>query len=138
MSEQKTAKVAEIVKTRKWDNPKGGTVYYSTLKMDNGDFGEIGKKTENAIRIGDELNYTLEPNGDYAAKIKPVFNNSGFGGGGFGGRSKQGSSASFALSYAKDLMIASMPFHQDVSVSQWVDVTVTTATKFQNWLKENE
>lgn len=135
MSETKTAKVTEILQRRKWEGPHG-TVYYYKLEMDNGEIGEIGKKKDNAIHVGESLTYTSE-DGDWGLKFKAVQENSnGFGGkGAYGSR---GSSASFSLSYSKDLMIAAMPLHPEIPVSQWVDVTITTATKFQNWLKANE
>ena len=135
MSEAKTAKVKQIVQKRKWDGPNG-TVFYYKLEMDNGEVGEIGKKKDNSIHVGETLTYTSEDS-DYGKKFKAVQQN-GFGGNGFRGGKSSGSPASFALSYAKDVMVAAMPLHPDVKVSEWVDVTISAANKFHNFLKERE
>ena len=59
----KTAKIKKILKVRKYDG-QHGTTYYFTLEMDNGDKGEIGKKNETALNVGDSLTYeTTEKNG---------------------------------------------------------------------------
>ncbi len=127
---EKTAKVTGILECRKYDG-QNGTIYYHKLELDNGEVGTIGKKKENAFKIGDSLTYTSEES-QYGLKFKAVQS------GGFGGGKSSGSPASFALSYAKDLMIASMPFHQDVKVADWVDVTIAAANKFHSFLKERE
>jgi hypothetical protein len=136
----KTAIVEDVRGIRKWEG-QNGTVYYHEIVLDNGDFGSIGKKTEDSIHIGDELTYTIElhDRGNRIKAVNPQFGggNGGANGGGFK-KSAQGSSGSFSLSYAKDLMIAAMPYHQDVTTAQWVDATLVAATKFQTWLKEQE
>lgn len=132
----KTAKVTGIAGIRPWDG-QNGTVYYHTLEMDNDEVISLGKKQENAFKVGDEITYETSETPDGKKRYKQVMPNA-FGGNGFRGGQQRGSSASFALSYAKDLMIAAMPFHQDVKTSEWVSATVTAAGKFQAWLKENE
>jgi hypothetical protein len=136
MSEQKTAKVKEILQKRKWDGPNG-TVFYYKLELDNGEIGEIGKKKDNAIHVGEPLTYTSEES-DYGLKFKAVTQN-GFSGGGFKG-GQRGSSASFALSYAKDLtcsMVAAGKT-QDLKAVQIAEATIIIACRFRDWLKENE
>lgn len=125
----KTAKVTEVNGCRRWDG-NNGTVWYHSIVLDNGDVGSIGKKQENAINVGDELTYEI--NGDRIKAVMPQGTGFGKSGG------KQGSPASFALSYAKDVMVAAMPFHPDVKVADWVDVTLAAANKFHSFLKERE
>ncbi len=131
MSEQKTAKVTGVLECRKWDGPNG-TLYFHKIELDNGEVGTIGKKKENAFNIGDSLTYTSEES-QYGLKFKAAQQGNGFGGG-----KSSGSPASFALSYAKDVMVAAMPLHPEVKVSDWVDVTLAAANKFHNFLKEHE
>jgi hypothetical protein len=129
----KTAKVSEVIQIREWrKTPQDNPIYYHVIALDNGDKGSIGKRSSGAIKEGDTLNYTID--GD---RIKEVQQN-GFGGGFRGSAGGRGSTASFSLSYAKDLVIAAMPFHQDKTVNDWVEATKMIAGKFQTWLKENE
>lgn len=127
----KTAKVTEVIQIREWPNPKGGSIFYHVIALDNGDKGSVGKKAKGAIKEGDTLNYTID--GD---KIKEAFQQNGFGG---GFKAQRGSSASFALSYAKDIAVANIaksdkPLEMDALAGK----IIATAAKFQNWLKENE
>lgn len=134
MSEQKTAKVTGILECRKWDGPKG-TIYFHKIELDNGETGSIGKKTENAFKVGDSLTYTSEES-EYGLKFKAVQN--GFGGNGFGGKSS-GSPASFALSYSKDLMCSLVAAGKtsDLKAQEIADAALVVATKFNDWLKAN-
>lgn len=125
----KTAKVTAVTGVRPYDG-KFGRVFYHQIELDNGDKGSVGKKSENAVKVGDVLNYEI--NGDNIKLIQPQQGN------GFKGGQSRGSSASFALAYAKDLMVAAMPLHPEVPVSQWVEVSLSAAKKFQGFLKENE
>ena len=128
MSEQKTAKVTDVPTIREWKSPEGRSIYYHTVVLDNGDKGSVGKKTSGAIKEGDTLNYTID--GD---KIKEVFQNNGFGG--FKG-GQRGSSASFALSYAKDLVSAG---HVKLdTIKDMTEATIAVANRFHSWLKEHE
>lgn len=128
----KTATVTEVLTVRRWDGGQNGPVFYHQIKLDNGDFGSVGKKQENAIKVGDTLNYEI--NGD---RIKEVQQN-GFRGGN-GGRSS-GSPSSFALSYSKDLMCAMVTAGKthDLKAAEIADATIIVAVKFHNWLKENQ
>lgn len=130
---EKTAKVEAVLNVREWKNPTTQQViYYHTIELDNGDKGSIGKKVSGAIKEGDSLTYTID--GD---RIKQVMTNNGFGGG-FKGGGSRGSTASFSLSYAKDIVIAAMPHHPDKTVNEWVEATKAIAGKLNTWLKENE
>jgi hypothetical protein len=136
MSEQKTARVADVIEVKSWNGPNG-TIWFHKIELDNGEIGEIGKKQENGIKVGDTLTYTAEQ-GQYGLKFKAVQAN-GFGGGGFKGGGSRGSTASFALSYAKDLAVANVnksdrPLEMDALAAKIISV----AAKFNAWLKENE
>lgn len=140
--DERTAKVRQIENIKKWDGPHG-TIWFHSIVLDNGDSGSIGKKKEFGIAIGDEITYTIEP-GQGGNKIKQVFAPPTDGDSGdstsTGGTTyqKRGSGASFALSYAKDVMIAAMPFHQDITTNQWIEATLVAAERFNAFLKEHE
>jgi hypothetical protein len=136
MSEVKTAKVTGILQCKPWNGPKG-TVYFHKIELDNGEVGEIGKKAENAFKIGDSVTYTSEQT-EYGLKFKAVQENNGFRGGNGGG--SRGSSASFALSYSKDLMCSMVAAGKtaDLKAAEIADATMVVAAKFTNWLKEHE
>lgn len=128
-----TAKVKEIVDVREWSGPNG-MVYYHKLVMDNGDQGELGKKKNNAFQPGDSLTYTIEST-QYGNKFKEVQQN-GFGG---GKQQQRGSSASFALSYAKDIAVANIAkSDKPLEMEALAGKVIATAGKFNAWLKENE
>lgn len=52
----KTWKITEILKARKWEW-KFGDVFYIPLKLDNWEQITLGKKKEDAFKIGDVVNY---------------------------------------------------------------------------------
>lgn len=132
-----TAKVKSIEGVKPFDG-RNGTIYYHKLVMDNGDVGEIGKKKNNAYQIGDEITYTIDAT-EYGNKFKEVFQGGNFGGGGGGKQATRGSSASFALSYAKDLAVANIAkSDKPLEMDALADKVIHAAGKFQTWLKENE
>lgn len=136
MSEQKTAKVLAVLSCREWQNPKGGSIWFHKVELDNGEIGEIGKKKQDAFKIGDPLAYTSEKT-EYGLKFKEVFSGNGFGG--FRGGQQRGSSASFALSYAKDIAVANISkSDKPIEMEALAGKVIATAAKFQAWLKENE
>ena len=100
----KTDKVQSILGVKPFES-QHGTIWYHSLEMESGLVGEIGKKKENAFRVGDSLTFTVEET-SFGKKFKEVKE---FGGGGFAGGGKQGSAGSarsFALSYSKDVEVA--------------------------------
>lgn len=60
----KTSKILEIMKINPRDG-KNGTIYYITLKLENGETISLGKKKENAFAVGQEISYieTVDANG---------------------------------------------------------------------------
>lgn len=128
----KTAKVTEVLDVKEWNGPNG-TVFYHKIRLDNGDAGTIGKKTSGSVKAGDTLNYEITET-EHGNKIKTVQDNN------FGGKGFRASNASFALSYAKDLMVAQIAAGKtaDLLTPAIIDATLIAAGRFQSWLKEHE
>lgn len=144
----KTGRVVEVIPARSWDGPHG-TVYYSKIQFDNGDVGEIGKKSENAVRIGDVITYTIDA-GQYGNKIKEVRDNNGggspaSGNGNGGGRSWPTEAEkwpSFSLAYAKDTVVGMLSTGNEklkgMSSEQVAQATIAIADKYLDWLKSHQ
>jgi hypothetical protein len=132
MSEQKTAKVEDVIQIREWTNPTSQQViYYHVIALDNGDKGSVGKKSRDAVKVGDTLTYTID--GD---KIKEVFQGNGFRG---GFKAPSGSPASFALSYAKDIAVANInKSEKQLEMDALADKVISAATKFHSWLEAHK
>lgn len=104
----KTAKIVGITGTKERTGPNG-TVHYISVEMDNGDKGTIGKKSKDALSVGDELTYELvekEFNGNITYNIKEVKENTFQKKSGGYTRNYKADFISFAMSYAKDLAVA--------------------------------
>ena len=63
----KTSTVKEITKVNEWDWPHG-KVFYINMKMENWDTISLGKKTEDAFKVWDTINW--EDYSDASWKIK--------------------------------------------------------------------
>ena len=63
----KTSTVKEITKVNEWDWPHG-KVFYINMKMENWDTISLGKKTEDAFKVGDSISW--EDYSDASWKIK--------------------------------------------------------------------
>lgn len=138
MSEIKTSKITDITGTRKWEGDKG-TVWYFDLVMENGDVGSIGKKSQDALKIGQELRYTSELGKNGRLNFREYRENNGFSGrGGFGGRSM--STQAMALAYAKDLVVAQIEAGKtgELKTDKLADVAMAVADKFNTWIKDHE
>lgn len=69
----KTAKVTEITKVNEWKWPNG-IIYYINMKLDNNEEISLWKKSKEAFKIGDTVNYEMvEENGK--TKYKEVKEN---------------------------------------------------------------
>jgi hypothetical protein len=122
----KTATITEIEAVKPWES-KYGTMYGFDIVLDNGDEGQVNKKSSDALKVGDTITYNITPS-DYGNKIKEVFENRG----GKTSRGFNGSKASFALSYAKDIAVASIAASGNVPANTTKQVT-DTAEKFYQW-----
>lgn len=63
----KTSTVKEITKVNEWDWPHG-KVFYINMKMENWDTISLGKKAEDAFKVGDSISW--EDYSDASWKIK--------------------------------------------------------------------
>lgn len=133
MSQETTAKVVELLNKRKWDGPNG-TIYYQTVKMDNGDVGSIGKKKEDHFRVGDSITYTKEQRGEYT-DFKEVRSNN-FSGAGGGSRAASGkSNAQLALECATSVFLERNKINaSQAPASEIADGITVLAEKFHTWL----
>ena len=52
----KTSIIKEITNVNGWDSPNW-KVYYHNMVMENGETISLGKKTENAFKVGDTVNW---------------------------------------------------------------------------------
>ncbi len=133
---EKTSKITRTVFKNEWNNPKGGSVFYHDIELENGDKGSIGSKEKEPAKLnpGSELTYTLE-----AGKIKAVNpNQNGFSGGG-GMKKVPANNASFAMAYAKDVLIASWTSQSAMSTVAVpmisTDEMLKLADKMFNWME---
>lgn len=89
MAQYKITKVS-VEEPRKWDNPKGGTIFYIKTLLEGHDRPvSIGKKSPDALKVGDTVYGTINPDPEHPEdkfKADPPQ----FGGGqtSFGGSSK--------------------------------------------------
>lgn len=147
MPEVKTSRIDDVLNEKVWDG-KHGRVWYYTIVLDNGDRGEIGTKTQDFYKIGDTLTYTAEHDerGTKFKKFNPDQQGNNYGGGngqqahsqpaGNAPRTSRGSSASFALSYAKDLAVANVAANgQPIEMEALADKVIAAAEKFNAWLE---
>jgi hypothetical protein len=103
---EKTAKITRTVFKNVWNNPKGGQVFYHDIELDNGDKGSIGSKEQMPVKLnpGSDLTYIIE-----GSKIKAFVAPQQSGGATFQKKPQTDpriQMIGFAMSYAKDLVIA--------------------------------
>lgn len=70
----KTAKITEITKVNEWKWPNG-TIYYINMKLDNNEEISLWKKSKDAFKVWDTVNYEMvEENGKTKYKEVKVNN----------------------------------------------------------------
>lgn len=129
---EKTAKITRTVFKNEWANPKGGSIYYHEIELDNGDKGQIGTKEKEPAKLnpGQILTYTLEQTGN-GTRIKVVN-----GGVAPGMKRAAGSNASFAMAYAKDVVIGSWAEHSPKKLTS--EELFKIAEKMYQWMEDKK
>jgi len=124
------SKVKSVQASGTW-NSQDGTLYYKfDYTFEDGVSMNASHKTNKSFEAGDEVEYeikrTHETYGNSGTVSKPnTFQK--------GGKNSQGSTASFALSYAKDWCLG---LH-NAGNTQTPDNVIAVADKFNEWLKQN-
>lgn len=114
--------VISCQQARTWTAPDGAVKPVFGIGLSDGRGGESFKE----IPVGTPASeLIIEPNGQYPPKIKWNKPGNGWGGGG-GGKRERGGNESFALAYAKDLVVGGK-----VDIKQ----ILGTADKLYNWLE---
>jgi hypothetical protein len=118
METNKTAKITRTTFVSEWKSPQGTQVYYHTIELDNGDSGQIGSKEKMPAKLnpGSELTYTIESTsrGNKIKAVVPAGNQ--FQGKGRPQVDHKQQVATFAMSYTKDLIVASQVKLADMEV----------------------
>ena len=65
----KTAKITEITKVNEWKWPNG-TIYYINMKLDNNEEISLWKKSKDAFKVGDTVNYEVVEEGKKWKEVK--------------------------------------------------------------------
>lgn len=112
---EKTSKITRTIFKNEWANPKGGSIFYHEIELENGDKGQIGAKDKEPAKLnpGQMLTYTIEGN-----KIKAVVQQNGFNSaGGFKKTTvdPRVQFIGFSHAYAKDLAVAGKIELKDVA-----------------------
>jgi len=70
-NQMKTSKITKCDFNREW-NGSNGTIYYHSIELENGDYGDIGTKEKLPAKLspGTEFNYEITPDGEYKGKKK--------------------------------------------------------------------
>ena len=108
-----------------------GTLYKFDYEMEDGASLIANHKSQTPFPVGAEVEYEIKGTseyGNYGKVGKPQDGNFSKNGTQNYQKKSQGSTASFALSYAKDLVVAGKVD---------VDQILPSAEKLNNWLKEN-
>lgn len=131
MESTKTAKITRTIFKNEWDNPKGGKIFYHEIELDNGDKGQIGTKDKEPSKLnpGQELTYTIEKT-EKGTRIKVVPQAMG------GFKRQTGSNASFAMAYAKDVVIGSWTEHSPKKLTS--EELFKIADKMYLWMEERK
>ena len=120
-----TSKVKLITGTKVWKWPNWD-VFYHSMEMENGDKVNVGKKTDNFFKVGDEINYDVVSTDEYwVKKIKEIKEE--FKKGWYTPVNPRITAVSMAMSYAKDLVVAGKVELKDLEVE---------ATKIFDWMNK--
>lgn len=123
-----------IKKDKGWTNPEGKEVDIYKVTFTDGTEGEIMAKQ---IPVGTPLSQVTVTPGTYGNKLKYNKPN-GFSG---GSAKQRAGNESFALSYAKDIVVAMLMFGEIDKKAKSTDlskVTMAMADEFFNWLEKHK
>jgi len=123
-----TSKITNKQGQGNWPS-KYGLMYKWDIEFENGDCGEANTKDEDgkSYIVGETIDYEITDT-DHGKRIKKLQV-----AGSPNSVKKGGSNASFALSYAKDLVIGTV----DSPVNHGEDAVMAIASKFKKWLDDN-
>ena len=119
-----TSKVKSITGTKKRAGTNGD-VFYHSLEMENGDKVNVGKKTDNFFKVGDEIKYEVVSTDERGVKKIKEIKDSPFGAKPSFQKNYIKDSVSMALSYSKDLVCAGKVEIKDIE---------TVAEKLHLWM----
>lgn len=112
----KTSKIKQLLgEPREWKSSYGEQMYTIGVELENGDKGGINSKSKDKFKVGDEINYNIEPaktkdgtilEGKF--KITVINDNKPFNKSGFGGNKEDNEMkiVTMSYSYSKDLVVA--------------------------------
>lgn len=142
----KTSTIDDIISVRPYDG-QNGRIWYYDIVLANGDSGSIGKKSDDALHVGQRITYTAEE-GKFGLKIKEYREPFTPGGNGQRTAPSAGGSpfaagadrnASFALAYAKDIAVALIArSEKPVTAAHAEQVTLEVAEKFLSFLNDRK
>lgn len=126
-------KVKEVIQEGTWNSNQGDLMYKHTYTFEDGVIMQASHKSVTPFPVGSEVDYEVKKNdptyGKSGSVKKPQEGNFNSNNGG----SKQSSTASFALSYAKDLAVS----HIEKGNEFKTDHILQVASAFNEWLKNN-
>ena len=147
----KTSRIEDILNINRKENAYGVTFYYD-LVLENGDRGSVGKKSDDAFRVGQQFTYTAEE-GPFGLRFKEFREQFGNGNGGGWQPKAQGApqavqvqprqaddrNRSFALAYAKDVVVALVSANGGaINSEQAASATLRVADRFLEWLSDGK
>lgn len=106
-------KIVERIKETPWNE-----VFFVSVKLDNGDAGQLYAKSSGLYPVGEEIEYDLDTSkgdGKHSIKIKKPFNAGGFPKKEWKGEDIEFKTVSVCMSYVKDLVVAGKIELKDMS-----------------------
>lgn len=66
----KTARITEITKVNEWNKWPNWTIFYINMKLDNNETISLWKKSKDAFKVGDTVNYEVVEEGKKWKEVK--------------------------------------------------------------------
>jgi len=135
--ELKTSTVKSVQGSGTWDS-NYGTLYSFEYQMEDGTILKANHKTDSPFNVGEKVDYEITKENEFGkiGKVKKYNSDAhkAHATGNYPSKSK-GSNASFALSYAKDLLVPSAGGFSDPNLL--ADDVLKIAERFNAWLNNN-